>query len=807
MSALSGIMKQKNDSISLRRDPMDDGILQPQIFEELKLALQRGFASGDLLTPEQIDQQTTLFRGRFGPAVLRELDGDALLRAMHGRESVESRCLAYWLEFKNDSEFAGDQFGKIGGGSALKFGIYQRQNDNAWITGSPQAQRVLATEQAVVEARKQRDELVAGAERLEQFDAANTSDNEYAHLQAAMVSAAPSLAGAGWAHKYWFLISPDRIDDYHSPRYQRFHLLKLLQMPPDKVGILDLWAPRFNCAGRFISAARQLEVPVTTLNKILNRRDGGIHRYWKVGTTEGSAGASHWDEMREGNFVSIGWNDTVPDLSQTIGLDRASAKNQIRDFLLGNYPDNAGAAMRKAGEILHFAADFEESDLALACEGQTVRGIGRVRGQYEYDGSRHFPHKRPVEWLLLDPWKMPEPEGPRTTVYELGRSASNLFELEERLSRRGAPFVLKPGELRIKTELTPLPPLDPFSARIESILKRKGQVILYGPPGTGKTYRALTVAQELAARSAFQKGFGSLSPSEIKEIVDADGLVRVCTFHPGWGYEDFVEGLRPKTIDGQMVFEQRDGIFKCLCLEAAKQPKKNFYLIVDEINRGDLPRIFGELLTTIEYDKRGRHITLPITGLSFSVPLNLFVIGTMNTADRSISLMDAALRRRFGFVELMPDSSLLTGRKAGGLLLGPWLDALNTRVRRHLKRDSRNLQIGHAYLMPTQPITSVAEFARVLRDDIIPLLEEYCYDDFGTLKEILGAPLVDANTGRIREELFGMNREEDLIQAVSFEEMQPLVLDQQPADSALNGELPDSNSDESGDEDAPGSTT
>ena len=245
---------------------------------------------------------------------------------------------------------------------------------------------------------------MAGAEQLEQFDAASLSDNKYAQLQAAMLSAAPSLAGAGWAHKYWFLICPDRLDDYHSPRYQRFHLLKLLQMPPDKIGILDLWAPRFNCAGRFISAARQLEVPVTTLNKILNRRDGGIHRYWKVGTTAGDTGTSYWDEMREGNFVSIGWSDTVPDLTQTIGLDPGECGriNRARDFLLANYHDNAGLAMRKAGEILHFAADFEESDLVLACEGQKVLGIGRVRGQYEYDGSLQFPHKRPVEWLLLE---------------------------------------------------------------------------------------------------------------------------------------------------------------------------------------------------------------------------------------------------------------------------------------------------------------------------------------------------------------------------------------------------------------------
>jgi 5-methylcytosine-specific restriction protein B len=149
----------------------------------------------------------------------------------------------------------------------------------------------------------------------------------------------------------------------------------------------------------------------------------------------------------------------------------------------------------------------------------------------------------------------------------------------------------------------------------------------------------------------------------------------------------------------------------------------------------------------------------------------------MNTADRSISLLDVALRRRFGFIELMPDSSLLMGHTAGELPLGPWLDALNARLRRCLKRDARNLQIGHAYLL-SRPVTSVAEFSRVLREDIIPLIEEYCYDDFGTLRDILGSGLVDVEGGRIRDEMFESNQEDSLIQALSYEEMQSLVLAQ-----------------------------
>jgi 5-methylcytosine-specific restriction protein B len=213
-----------------------------------------------------------------------------------------------------------------------------------------------------------------------------------------------------------------------------------------------------------------------------------------------------------------------------------------------------------------------------------------------------------------------------------------------------------------------------------------------------------------------------------------------------------------------------------------------------------VPRIFGELITVIEQDKRGMSIILPVTGLPFSVPRNVFLIGTMNTADRSISLLDAALRRRFGFIELMPDSSQLAGRKAGGLPLGAWLDALNARLRRCLKRDARNLQIGHAYLLPSQPITSMADFARVLRDDLIPLLEEYCYDDFEMLKDILGSALVDVDAGRIRDEMFLANREEELIQAISFEQLEPLVLAERSDDGVV--ETPDGVVDDYGGSDA-----
>jgi 5-methylcytosine-specific restriction protein B len=317
-----------------------------------------------------------------------------------------------------------------------------------------------------------------------------------------------------------------------------------------------------------------------------------------------------------------------------------------------------------------------------------------------------------------------------------------------------------------------VPALDETTARIASVLQRKGQVILYGPPGTGKTHWAEIAARELAARSWFGKAFGDLSDQERGAVVGTDpasaAAVRMCSFHPAYGYEDFLEGYRPTAPQGQMCFELRNGIFKQLCQQAAAEPARDFFLIIDEINRGDIPRIFGELLTVMEKNKRGKTILLPLTGTPFTVPPNVRIIGTMNTADRSIALLDAALRRRFGFVELMPDSRLLGDGDVGGLPLRKWFETLNESVVRHMGRDGRNLQVGHSYFLSDagQPVADVLSFARILAEDIIPLLQEYCYEDYLVLAGILGKEIVDAGKQRLNAELFAPDRGTDLIEAL-----------------------------------------
>lgn len=213
--------------------------------------------------------------------------------------------------------------------------------------------------------------------------------------------------------------------------------------------------------------------------------------------------------------------------------------------------------------------------------------------------------------------------------------------------------------------------------------------------------------------------------------------VRMVTFHQSYGYEDFVEGLCPvPDAQGGIRYEWRPGIFKQMCDDAAADPDNDFILVIDEVNRGNMAKILGELMTLLEDDKRlGREnemtVILPGSQQRFGVPDNLYVLGTMNTADRSIALLDVALRRRFTFVETKPDPSLLQGRVIEGVSLDALLRRLNARIEALLDRDHC---LGHSYLMGVETLKQL-HFVWYRR--IIPLLQEYFYNDGERLQSVL----------------------------------------------------------------------
>lgn len=274
--------------------------------------------------------------------------------------------------------------------------------------------------------------------------------------------------------------------------------------------------------------------------------------------------------------------------------------------------------------------------------------------------------------------------------------------------------------------------------------------ILYGPPGTGKTYNTVKHAVALIEE---KDNIDDEDYDEVKARFDKyceSGRIKFTTFHQSYSYEEFVEGIRPVIVDKygkestsahaetNVIYRVYDGVFKTFCDRAYKNPYIKYVAVIDEINRGNISKIFGELITLIEDSKRGMSITLPFSQNSFTVPDNVYILGTMNTADRSIAMLDTALRRRFDFTEMMPVPELLG--KCGNIDLCELLTALNQRIEYYYDREH---SIGHAYFMNKNgSITSMDALRNIFNNKVIPLLQEYFFDDYEKIKLILN----DENT-------------------------------------------------------------
>ena len=259
--------------------------------------------------------------------------------------------------------------------------------------------------------------------------------------------------------------------------------------------------------------------------------------------------------------------------------------------------------------------------------------------------------------------------------------------------------------------------------------------IFYGPPGAGKTYATARRCVEIC------DGIPAARPSD-REVRDryaelvGDNRIEFVTFHQSYGYEEFVEGLRPESADGAAGFRlvPTDGVIKRVA-KRARGKSMPYVLVIDEINRANVSKVLGELVTLLEEDKRADAeneigVTLPHSDDRFTLPGNLHILGTMNTADRSIALLDTALRRRFDFEELAPDSDIL--QPVDGIDLPNVLRAINARLEWLLDRDHL---IGHAWFIKAKDKIGVDS---VMRNRIVPLIAEYFHDDWGKVRAVLG---------------------------------------------------------------------
>jgi len=440
-----------------------------------------------------------------------------------------------------------------------------------------------------------------------------------------------------------------------------------------------------------------------------------VRRAWLIRGAEGLGGASLVPRWLSESFISIGWLMAGP-------IERGTSRREIRESIREARPDDPpGRIGNIAGMVDRFTNDMEIGDLVVAPQGKKIYvGVVTSDPQWRPTGPGEpiqTSRRREVEWTNAEAPVLRSSLSPG--LYSKLRTLLTLTEVTQYADEIAQ---LAGIQEEVKVPVTPrvsaLPPATPEVAQatllpqvwlqeIIDLLDRKRQVIFYGPPGTGKTF----VAQRL----------GDL-------IVDAGGNYRLVQFHPSYTYEDFFEGFRPRATAGDLGvgYELVAGPLREMAEAALADPSHPYLLIIDEINRANIAKVFGELYFLLEY--RDAAVSLLYSpDREFQLPENLYVIGTMNTADRSIALVDTAMRRRFYFFRFSPDAEPISS------LLDRWLSARGlgdepARILKALNReiDDPNFAVGPSYLMDPR-INDDGELERVWAHAILPLLEEHFF--------------------------------------------------------------------------------
>ena len=426
--------------------------------------------------------------------------------------------------------------------------------------------------------------------------------------------------------------------------------------------------------------------------------------------------ACMWDEFYDAEIMAIGWGE-IGDLSTF------ASKNEMKKQMKACI-DPTRPYKNAAHATWQFVNDMKIGDVVFVKKGMhRIVGRGIVTSDYRFEASRRDGYKnvRQVNWTNKGEWEHPGQAAMKTltdiTSYtDYVEKLNTLFEddaAEEEVEEAEiqCPVYTKEDFLR-----------EVYMSRddywsLANLLKNKKNIILQGAPGVGKTFAAKRLAYSM---------MGVKDPSRVMMV----------QFHQSYSYEDFIMGFRP-TATG---FELKKGPFYNFCKKAETDFENDYFFIIDEINRGNLSKIFGELFMLLESDKRGMPLQLLYSDETFSVPANVHLIGMMNTADRSLALLDYALRRRFAFFELSPafqSEGFRAYREAKGNKKFDKLIAAIEKLNVEIEKDDtlgKGFRIGHSYFCTGRDIDE-RWLNAVITYEIVPLLHEYWFDEPGKVRD------------------------------------------------------------------------
>ena len=483
------------------------------------------------------------------------------------------------------------------------------------------------------------------------------------------------------------------------------------------VGTVSNYLKNENCNIKdFIELSTKAYEFVSTLSKGTNDPDGfpdgSINKvkYWVYAP---GVNASKWDEYRTHGIMGFNWAE-LGDLNQYNSL------TEIKEVMKETYSGTTSFSNSAKG-VWQFVNEIKPGDIIFAKKGtDKIVGRGIVESQYFYDTEfdEESPNCIKVNWTHSGVYDYPG-NAPIKSLTDISQYTDLVNQLNELFKTEEVQ-----DDIEIEDEFEKYTKEDFLKQvyidngeyeTLTQLLNIKKNIILQGAPGVGKTFMAKRLAYSIMGVMDFNR-------------------VMMIQFHQSYTYEDFIEGFRPVTNgDG---FEIKKGSFYNFCKKAEEDKENDYFFIIDEINRGNLSKIFGELFMLIEKDKRDYELQLLYSDEKFCVPSNVFIIGTMNTADRSLALLDYALRRRFAFYDMKPSFETNGFKEYQEKLHDDRFDRLincikllNTEI---LKDDSLGdgFCIGHSYFCELKAIDEKL-LKNIVEYEIIPLLKEYWYDEMG----------------------------------------------------------------------------